>query len=304
MFNRNHLIHTLLAAVVGIALLAGVGGPPPRAEAGGNVSPRQMLSDYYININAKRFDLAYAQWSKPTQTYTQFAAGYVTTTHVDSYFGGFQPGPAGTIVGRVPGVLVGYHADGSQVAFSGCYELSYQENVTGAAQWMIAGANFKQLSAVPYDSASVEQLLKVHCYARLSAPGYYDFVQQLLVDYYDAINRRDYVTAYNLWSVPQQSYTNFVNGWQDTADVVMFYGNYQYSGSGAADTGRVPVVLFGYRIDGSLGLYGGCFRLKFDPAQLPQWKIAGANLRALGYVTTPDKALIQSTLNASCYGAG
>jgi hypothetical protein len=200
----------------------------------------------------------------------------------------------------MPTVLIGYHSDGGVVAFNGCYYLTYNDVGTGTAQWMITGASIFPLSFVP-SAVNIAQYLTAYCYPRTS-PYYYDTVQQLLVDYYDAVNRGEYATAYDLWTYPQQSYDNFVAGYADTTEVALFYGNFQFSGYySTLDTGRIPVVLFGYHTDGSLAAYQGCIIMGYDQLRPGAWSIAGANLGQMAFTTTPSYTAIQQALGASCY---
>jgi hypothetical protein len=50
-----------------------------------------MLMDYINAVNRGEFD-AYAYWTNPAQTYTDFANGWVQTTETILFYGGYQPG--------------------------------------------------------------------------------------------------------------------------------------------------------------------------------------------------------------------
>jgi hypothetical protein len=290
-----------LVAVAVIAALAAVLAAPAAVSAGGNVSPRGLLETYYSFINSRNYAVAYNQWSNPPQTYESFVAGYADTVRVDAYFGGFQPGGAGALVGAVPGVLIGYRADGSVAAFDGCYELAYTGAASGIGQWAITGADFAPLPVVP-SPEMIAPFLNVNCYPHVTPEGTYTTVQQLLVAYYNAINRRDFTTAYSLWMNPPQTYESFAAGFADTTDAVLFYGNYQWSGqNNTLEAGRIPAVVFGYRTDGSLGVYRGCFRVSYSPLVPQRWSILGANLTPVAYTGIPDAASLQLALGASCY---
>ncbi len=290
-----------VAAIVLIVLvLIGVAAPG-RALAGGSVGPRQMLIDYYNNINSRRFDLAYGQWTSPPQTYANFAAGYADTSFVSAYFGGFQPGYTTGVQGRVPGVLIGYHTDGSAAAYSGCYDLQYVPGTTGVAQWRITGADFQPLGTIPYGD-TITQALDRWCYGGTTANGVYTSPQAMLVDYFSAVNLGDYPAAYALWTQPRQTYANFVAGWATTSETVMFYGAYQYGGGyNAPEFGRVPVVLLGYHTDGSLAAYRGCIGVAYSGYTTARWGLWNAYLTTLPTTTTPDAASITAALTASCY---
>jgi len=293
--RRYRLVAAVLVATLAAALAA------PTVSAGGNVSPRGLLDTYYSYINSHNYAIAYNQWSIPPQTYDSFVAGYADTVRVDAYFGGFQPASAGALVGAVPGVLIGYRANGSVAAFNGCYELAYTGTASGIGQWAIAGADFAQLPLVP-SPEMIAPYLNINCYPHVTTDGLYTSVQQLLVAYYNAINRRDFTAAYSLWMNPPQTYESFASGFADTTEAVLFYGGYQWSGQTyALEAGRIPAVVFGYRTDGSLGVYRGCFRVSYNALVPQRWSILGANLAPVAYTTIPDAASLQMALGAACY---
>jgi hypothetical protein len=298
-------LRRLLTAVLFTLALA-VTVVPGHTLAGGSIGPRQMLAEYYNQINFRNYGVAYQQWVNPPQTYASFVAGYADTASVTTYFGGFQAFGPGRVDGRVAGILVGAHWDGSQVAYSGCYDVRYNDNVSGFGQWTITGGNFTPMSYVPLsgaqDDGGISQILGgINCLTRTNADGSYTTVQSMLVDYFDSINRGDFGRAYGFWANPQQTYQEFVDGWATTVETVMFYGNYWYGGNFyAAETGRVPVVLMGYHTDGSLAAYQGCIGVNYASV-VPQWRIWNAYLTPMVFTTTPDDAAITAALYAACY---
>jgi len=293
-------IYRAAAVFVLVALLAAFGQSAPARAQENHIGPREMLDTYYGYVNARRYDLAYQQWVVPPSSYTAFVGGYGDTSYVTAYFGGLQPDAANSPSGAVPGVLLGYRTNGTVAAFAGCYNLRYNWQGAGMQRWQITGANFQPLSYVPA-GAQITSLLTANCAAVTNADGSYATVQSLLVDYYDRINLRDYAGAFALWDNPPQTFDSFVQGWQDTSEVVLFYGAYQFSGRyDIAETGRVPVVLFGYHYDGSLVAYQGCFGLHFDTT-FPYWGLWSATLAPMTYSGTPQGGAIEGALRASCY---
>lgn len=272
------------------------------AQAGGPIGPADMLSVYYSLINNRDYLTAYNQWVAPPQTYQSFVAGYGDTSNIAAFFGGFQPAGVGQLEGGVPSLLIGYRYNGSVAAYRGCYFVRYDASASGMGTWRITGANIEPLEMVPAPETYINYL-DYDCYERTTPSGFYTTVQQVLVTYYDAINRGDYLRAYNLWVNPPQTYQDFVTGFQDTTEIVLFYGNYQFSGNYATlETGRIPVYLMGYHTDGSVGLYQGCFSVNYNAQAAPYWRIAGANLRQVtAYAYPPSAWLIQQVLNGSCY---
>jgi len=290
-----------MAALMVVALL-GLLAAPGYVLAGGNVGPRAMLVSYNQLVNARNYAAAYQQWVNPPQTYAQFVAGYADTARVDAYFGGLQAGAIGQVGGSVPGVLIGYHTDGSVVAYSGCYDLAYNPAATGMAVWTITGASFNPLGYVPAATQIQPLLLSLYCYPHFSPPGSYDSVQQLLVDYFSRVNAGDYQTAYNFWLNPSQTYAQFVAGWSDTTETVLFYGSYWFNGRfNVFETGRVPVVLIGYHTDGGVVTYQGCLGLNFNPQSPRAWSIVASYVQPMLYNAQPPVAAITAALAAPCY---
>jgi len=305
----NRFRRLLTAGLLMLALVTAL--LPSNALAGGSVGARQMLILYYDQINVANYPAAYAQWINPPQTYQQFVAGYADTLSVTPYFGGFQALAPGSLDGRVAGVLVGSHRDGTQVAYSGCYDVRYNDTATGTAQWLILGGNFTPLPYIPIsgvrDDGGIGALLgSIACLPRTNPDGTYVTVQYMLVDYIDAVNRGDFVRAYGFWDAQspiRQSYDQFVNGWTTTVETVLFYGNYQYSGTTrAAEIGRVPVVMMGYHTDGSLVAYQGCLGVTLPGGPTAgQWRLWNAYLAPMVFATTPSDTQIATALSASCY---
>lgn len=288
--------YRLLAAFLIVITLA-VAVLPGRALAGGPIGPRAMLTTYYGYINARQYNLAYAQWVNPPQTYADFVAGYNDTISVQAYFGGFQSFGAGSTQGCVPGLLTGIHADHG-VMYRGYYNVRYNAASSGMGLWTITGANFQQIPYAAIDEAAARQtILNAPCSPAVSSANLGP--QAMLTMYFDAVNRGDYGGAYARWLNPAQTYADFVSGWASTTETVMFYGAYQPRVSGVPyETGRVPVVLLGYHTDGSMAAYRGCLGVGYVSSQ---WGLTGATLAALSSAVTPSDAVIAQALAASCY---
>ena len=118
-----------------------------RTDAAGNfVSVQGLLGAYYDAINNRDYAAAYSLWRNPPQTYYQFVAGFWDTTEVAMFYGNYQySGVANAYeAGRVPVMLFGFHADGSVVAFRGCFRLNYDP--WRLPDWAIIGANLQPVS--------------------------------------------------------------------------------------------------------------------------------------------------------------
>src|SRR5579862_9892872 len=142
---RKTLRAALAIMVIALALL-GVGNSSP-VHAQVQVNQAFLLA-YYNLINLKQYQAAYAFWSAPPQTYDNFAAGYQDTVAVLPYVGDFQPYPQSSMVGgeagRFPGVMIGYHTDGSVVSYYGCWVVG-QDARTGTGA-LLLNANFTLLA--------------------------------------------------------------------------------------------------------------------------------------------------------------
>lgn len=298
-------LRRLTALVLITAVLLGALTSAGPAAAGGNIGPRAMLQAYYGQyINLRDFWNAYQMWIAPSQTYNDFVNGYADTSYVTAYFGGYQAGTVSTVDGSVPGILIGHRTNGTQVAYQGCYDLRFNPAESGMRQWLIAGAEFEQMTYVPSEQMILGGLMQFECSQTRKLPtseGYYN-VQGLLSDYFEAVNNRNYAYAYNLWQNPAQTYDDFVTGWQDTSETVVFYGLYQYGGAlNAIESGRIPVALMGYHTDGSLVSYTGCIGVSFNANIARHWSLYSANLSLLPAGTVPSVAQITTVLGAACY---
>jgi hypothetical protein len=289
----RRLIATLLITVLIAAVFT-----PGRVLAGGNIGARAMLNEYYNLINARDYYTAYSQWELPTQTYADFVAGYATTTGVTAYFGGFQARQPYSFDGCVAGVLIGYHTDGSTVAYHGHYDVRYHPEATGIAQWTILEGAFTPMTYVPLNEELIyRDELDVGCIEHGS--GIEPPPTLMLNDYIDAVNRGQFDTAYTYWSSRPQTYADFVNGWNQTTETVMFFGYYQ-SGTGFYEAGRIPVVMLGYHTDGSRVAYQGCLGLSYNAAAPERWGLYASYLYPMP-VDPTNATLITNALNIACY---
>lgn len=120
----------------------------------------------------------------------------------------------------------------------------------------------------------------------------------MLQSYYDAINRGDYNEAY-IYLNFEQSFYDFVGGFEDTTFVEPYFGTYRADGTGF---GHVPAVLIGYQRNGGAVTFAGCMYLSAGAAagqtvwridrttlqEAPVLRPSHASIRA--YVTAPDCA--------------
>lgn len=118
----------------------------------------------------------------------------------------------------------------------------------------------------------------------------------MLTSYYNTIGLRQYQAAYALWITPSQTYDAFVSGYADTDHVTPYLGDYQ---AGTSNVGQVPGVLVGYRTDGSIVAYHGCFSVAFNDPHVASWAIVNAHFDPLDNAQ-PDNDLILAYLNVDC----
>lgn len=91
----------------------------------------------------------------------------------------------------------------------------------------------------------------------------------LLVSYYNAINRNEFLRAYSYWTAPgtgptstPPDYTTFVTGYTNTASVGLSVGNIVTEGAAGTSYSRVAAVLISTQKNGAIQRYYGCYLLK------------------------------------------
>ena len=115
--------------------------------------------------------------------------------------------------------------------------------------------------------------------------------RQVVIDYYAAIDARDYVKAYALWSdggaASGQSYEHFSGGYANTRSVQASVGEpFDEEGAAGSRYIQVPVELKALQRDGSERNYRGRFTLRAvmaDGASEEQrhWHLASAEMQRL-----------------------
>jgi len=115
--------------------------------------------------------------------------------------------------------------------------------------------------------------------------------QNALLGYYNAINVKDYTSAYQLWAAPQQSLQNFSSGFSDTIEVLPYFGDYQPASKG------VPAVLIARHTDSTTPSFYGCFYVTY---QSTGWKIRAADFREAGKDGVPNTATLEAYLGVDC----
>ncbi len=270
-------------------------------------APLAVLYSYYTEINLGDYTAAYNHWLNPPMNYQRFAGGFNATTHIVPYFAPFT-GTASA--GSVRSVLLGYRADRLVESYAGCFNLSY-----AGASWLITGSNFALLAnGSPPTNGAISTELAQGCANNPSpALGTYEQADQLVVNYFDLINRRSYVGAYSLWLAPQagpqpngspatdyrRPFDRFVSGYADTRYAYVYLGDYQFMGAAAGKPylqGMLPMVLVGDRWDGSFRAFYGCWVIGTFPNGM--FIVNGRFYQFMS--DTPSGADIMSRINIDC----
>ncbi|MFN8530198.1 MAG: hypothetical protein U0670_16485 [Anaerolineae bacterium] len=115
----------------------------------------------------------------------------------------------------------------------------------------------------------------------------------VVLAYYNAINLRDYRTAYNM-RPSTQSYEQYAAGFADTVRGIPYVGGAQSAGGGLM---YVPLVLVAYHTDGSVTSYYGCFTMGTTTRS---WQISRTRMRAIPGGGYPDATTINNYLAVQC----
>jgi hypothetical protein len=93
----------------------------------------------------------------------------------------------------------------------------------------------------------------------------------LLASYYNAINRQEYARAWDYWqSPPSPSYESFVQGFADTASVLLAVRPPTwFEGAAGSTYTRIPALLSATHWDGSRHNFAGCFVVRRPNTGVP-----------------------------------
>jgi hypothetical protein len=256
------------------------------ASAAEYTSPQAMLFTYYDAINRQDYVTAYGLWLNPRQTYQNFSTGFAATARVEPYLGAVQASSTAQLA-YLPAVLLGYQTNGTVYSYYGCFTAGYVG--TNGITWRITAGNFRVLSTqgVP-SNLTIQGYLSIDCahvpttVASGSVTTTNNFAAPTMLAYYDAINRKDFLSAYAFWlqpipgpkpnGAPAQDYRppfqSFQNGYSNTAFVNIFFGDYNQGGASAGHSyldGLLPAVLVGQQSDGTFASYYGCYVMGYLP---------------------------------------
>jgi hypothetical protein len=101
--------------------------------------------------------------------------------------------------------------------------------------------------------------------ANSTAPNYLDdrsTPSQVIVSFYNAIDRREYLRAYNYWADPATSlgsFTSFANGYEDTASVDLVFGQITGDPGMSQVYYTIPVILKTTATNNTHANYAACY---------------------------------------------
>jgi hypothetical protein len=260
-------------------------------------SPAEVLASYYNAINRQEYQRAYGYWETPPSPYDQFVQGYADTASVQLIVQPptFIDAGAGNLHAAIPTLLVATKRDGSQQRFGGCYT-THKVNIQPDV-WHLSQAQIAPLEA----SVSIGALLAQACAAfGVPAPAEVSYADQntpvdLLASYYNAINRQEYQRAYGYWESPPSSYTQFVQGYADTASVQLIVQLPAFIDAGAGNLhAAIPTVLVATKRDGSQQFFVGCYTTHKVNIQPDVWHLARATIAPAAANVAIPSALAQA----------
>ena len=244
-------------------------------------TPTDLLASFYNAINRQEYQRAYGYWETPPSPYSQFVQGYADTASVQLIVQPptFIDAGAGNLHAAIPTVLVATKRDGSTQRFGGCYT-THKVNIQPDV-WHLSQAQIAAVDA----SASIPTLLAQACAAfGVPTPAQVSYADQntpvdLLASFYNAINRQEYQRAYGYWETLPSPYTQFVQGYADTASVQLIVQLPAFIDAGAGNAyANIPTVLIATTRDGSEQTFAGCYTTHKVNIQPDVWHLARATI--------------------------
>lgn len=245
-----------------------------------------LLASYYNAINRQDYQRAYGYLQNPQLAYADFVSGYANTASVQLIVRPplFIDAGAGNVYQQVATMLVAKQRDGSEQRFAGCY-ITHKSNlhppdIPQEDTWHINQANIAAVAA----DASVADLLAQACPEQ--QPPAYNITSgpvDLLASFYDAINRGDYARAYGYWETPPSAYADFVNGYANTASVLLLVAPPpQIQGAAGSSYASIPTALVATQRDGSKQLFSGCYVMRKSNVDTTNtsWHVYSATISA------------------------
>jgi hypothetical protein len=275
---------------------------PPYDDRGGAV---RLLASYFNAVNRQEYQRAWEYWENPPNTsYEDFVQGYADTASV---LLAVQPptqydGAAGSEYAAVPTLLLATHVDGSQHAFVGCYVARHPLSDMAAVDvgWSLYRGT---VAATPGNQPDATLLDGACDFPPPAQPGprYDDRADpvHLLASYFNAVNRKEYQRAWEYWrNPPNPSYEDFVQGYADTASVLLVVRPPTWiEGAAGNQYAAVPSLLIATHTDASVHAFVGCYvAWRASPGLGDEgWSLERASVRAI-----PGSAVDIALLEQAC----
>lgn len=279
---------------------------PPYDDSGG---PVRLLASYFNAVNRQEYLRAWEYWENPPNpSYEDFVQGYAETASV---LLAVRPptqydGAAGSEYAAVPSLLLATHVDGSQHAFVGCYVARHP--IADAAGvdigWSLYSAT---VAAAPGNRADVTLLAGPCDFPPPDQPEplYNDRKDpvRLLASYFNAVNRQEYQRAWEYWeNPPSPSYEDFVQGYADTASVLLAVRPPTLiEGAAGSQYAAVPSLLIATHTDASVHAFVGCYvAWRANPGLSSASAEAGWSLDRASVSAIPGHAADATLLEQAC----
>ncbi len=126
---------------------------------------------------------------------------------------------------------------------------------------------------------------------------------RLLASYYNAVNRKEYERAYSYWeNPPSPSYEEFVQGYADTASVLLVVRPpTRVEGAAGSQYASIAALLIATHIDGSQHAFVGCFvARRVNPELAGEFAEAAWSLYNATVTAAPGNSTDATLLAAAC----
>lgn len=248
-----------------------------------------LMMSFFNAINRMEYLRAYSYWRNPADslgTFDDFSTGYQETKAVSITFGeiGGDAG-AGQMYYNVPVVLNVTKTDNSAQRFAACYILHLgQPSVQATPPFQSLSIDRGDATEIPLDTEPSDSLaticsdlglpvgmnlspLPLTNHEDYSAENYLDErsdAVQVIRSYYNAINRHEFLRAYDYWKNPSDIFgtlEDFQNTYQTWQEINLVTGAVTTDAGAGNLYYQVPVVVR-TSLDGvTQETYKGCFTL-------------------------------------------
>ena len=249
-------------------------------------SSETLIMSFYNAINRHEYDRAFGYFdtsrTNPNE-YAAFKAGYANTAVVTASVGtATQDNAAGNTNYRLPVVLRAQQTNGTIQTFQNCYGLHLADPAIQAQPpfkpLAITAAYGVQIS----NDANVATALSSACASQgspntsaatpipafaatdISSARYTDdrsSPESVIRSLYNAINRHEYLRAFNYWATAPVSFAQFQQGYATTRSVQLTVGTVTSDAGAGQRYYKVPFALSAVQTNGSTQNYAGCYTL-------------------------------------------